>query len=208
MDGELGAGKKVSQAWPVLRFQFEALTHLPASFLSRLFHEVSIPWAVLRLAIFLKQGTEETRREGRRGRMTTFQTLAKSGKSIKQTVFKPQRRTAVNKDLLNASNVKWIFSFPGRIKGLRDGEKVRVFHLDFCLDIVPHDRHTCSGINHCVIASKMACAWKVHYQFNYELITIDMENCSWWSSVKVCSGLPSLKIICLMTKLHVCQMPW
>lgn len=64
MDRRLGAGTRVSQAWPVLRFQFEALTHLPASFPSRLFHEVGIPWAVL--------NGEQRRGEGRGGRMTTF----------------------------------------------------------------------------------------------------------------------------------------
>ena len=54
-------------------------------------------------------------------------------------------------------------SFCSRVKGLGDGEKVRVFHLDFCLDVVPHDRQIRSRIHHYVIASKMACAWKVHY---------------------------------------------
>lgn len=103
MDQRLGDETRISQAWVVLRFQFEALTHLPASFPSRLFHEVGIPWKALRVAIGRKWGAEE------RQRRPLSKTLKNSGKSIKQTDWKPKRWAPVNTDLLKASNVKWIF---------------------------------------------------------------------------------------------------
>ena len=108
MDRRLGAGTRVSQAWPVLRFQFKALTHLPASFPSRLFHEVGIPWVALRLAVCLKWGTEERRRK--RCKDGHFPNPGKLWKKY-QTVCKPKRWAAVNMDLLKASHIKRIFPF-------------------------------------------------------------------------------------------------
>lgn len=40
MHQRLGAGIKVSQTWPVLRFQLEAVTQIPEYFSSRLFRKV------------------------------------------------------------------------------------------------------------------------------------------------------------------------
>lgn len=37
-----GAGVKVSQTWPVLRFQLEVLAQIPEYFSSGLFHKIGI----------------------------------------------------------------------------------------------------------------------------------------------------------------------
>lgn len=64
---------------------------------------------------------------------------------------------------VKSKSCKMDLSFYSWVKGLGDGEKVMVLHLDFCLNVVPHDRQIRSRIKHYVIASKMACAWKITY---------------------------------------------
>lgn len=161
MDQRLGAGTRVSQAWPVLRFQFKALTHLSASFCSRLFHEVGMPWAVLRLAVCLKQGAEERRRK--RWKDVHFPNPGKLWEKYRRNCLQAQETGSRQHGFVKSKSCKTDLSFYSWVKGLGDGEKVTVLHLDFCLNVVPHDRQICSRINHYVIASKMACAWKLTY---------------------------------------------
>lgn len=90
--------------------------------------------------------------------MTTSQTLEKVSNSLQARKMGSSQRGSVQ-----SKSCEMALSFYIRVTGLGGGEKERVLHLDFHLDVVPHERQISSRINHYVKASKMACAWEVHH---------------------------------------------
>lgn len=67
--------------------------------------------------------------------MSIFQTLENSGKSIKQIVRKSKMSNSQH-GFIKSKSCKADLSYYSRANGLGDVDKGRVFHLDFCCDVV------------------------------------------------------------------------